>query len=179
MLYLYNLPEDSIAHYVGETATFIKTQREIFAEKAEPLSEELQEIFRPFFTDAILKNTFFYHKKDGPITAPPFLEEMRSRGVPFPLERLQAITFIDVVVYLEPPVARVRFHEYVHAVQYQKMGFRQFANKYLRGLLSKGSYEKIPLEVNARILDEAFSKNPTHPFSVEQEVQRWMNDNRF
>lgn len=179
MLYLYNLPEDAVAHYVGETAAYIKEQREVFAPQAHPLDEELMEIFKPFFSEVILKNTLFYLKQDGPLEAPPFLEEMRAKGVPFPLERLQAITFIDVVVFYTPLVARVKFHEFVHAVQYQKMGYKQFANKYVRGLLSKGSYEKIPLEVNARILDESFSKNPTQSFSVEQEVQRWINDNRF
>ena len=179
MLYLYNLPEDAIAHYVGETSVFIKEQREIFYPQAQPLDDELQEMFRPFFSDAILKSTLFYLKQDGPIQAPPFLEEMRAKGVPFPLERLQAITFIDVVVFYTPLSARVKFHEFVHAVQYQKLGYKQFTNKYVRGLLSKGTYEKIPLEYNAKVLDEAYSKSPTQPFSVEQEVQRWLNENRF
>ena len=179
MLFTSSFSENEIVHYVNETAAYIKAQREQFAPKAQPLAFAEQGAFRPFFTEAILNTTLFYLKTDGPVQTPDFISELNDRGVPFTLERLKAITFMDVVVAYEQVPAQVRFHELVHAVQYQKMGLKQFANKYLRGLLVKGTYERIPLEANARQLDEAFSKNPSQAFSVDQEVQRWINENKF
>src|SRR5436853_935557 len=51
--------------------------------------------------------------------------------------------------------------ELVHVVQYEKLGLKEFAAKYVTGFLSGGSYEAIPLEMNA------------------DEVQRWIDTGRF
>ena len=179
MLFTSSFSDNEIVDYINETAAYIKAQREQFAPLAQPLTPEERAAFKPFFTEAILNTTLFYLKTDGPVESPAFISELNDRGVPFTLERLKAITFMDVVVAYEKVPAQVQFHELVHAVQYQKLGLKQFANKYLRGLLVKGTYERIPLEANARLLDEAFFKNPSQVFSVEQDVQRWINENKF
>jgi len=41
------------------------------------------------------------------------------------------------------------FHELVHVEQHRQLGIPRFADLYVRGFLSGGSYEAIPLEVNA------------------------------
>ncbi len=179
MMFTNTFSESDIVEAVNQTAAFIKAQREVFLERARPLAEVEQESFKPFFSEAILKTTRFVRKTDGPIETPDFLKAITERGVVYSLDRLEAITFMDVVLSYHELEPNVQFHELVHAVQYQKMGLKQFANKYVRGLLSRGSYEKIPLEVNARLLEDAYFKNPTQPFSVEQEVQRWINENKF
>ncbi len=179
MLFTNSFPENETTRLVGEMASFIKTQREVFAPQAAPLSPKEQEIFKPFFTEAILNTTLFLRKTDGPIESPDFVKELNDRGILFSLDRMEAVTFVDVVVSYNGLESKVRFHELVHAVQYQKMGLKQFANKYLRGLLLRGSYEKIPLENNAHLLEEAYVKDPAKPFSVEAEVQRWINENKF
>jgi hypothetical protein len=179
MLFTTSFPEDEVVRCVGEMTAFIKTQREAFASMASPLSAHELSIFKPFFSEAILKTTLFYHKKDGPIETPDFLKGLDERGFAFSLDRLEAVTFMDVVVSYDGLGPNVQFHELVHAVQYQKLGLKQFANKYLRGFLSRGSYEKIPLETNARLLTDNFIHNPDEPFSVEQDVQRWVNENRY
>jgi hypothetical protein len=53
-----------------------------------------------------------------------------------------------------------------HVVQYEKLGLEQFAAKYVKGFLSGGSYEAIPLEVNAYGLDARFAAAPAKGFSV-------------
>src|SRR5258708_5997026 len=179
MMFTSSFSENETTQYVNLMASFIKAQREIYAPSAEPLSPSQQEFFKPFFEEGVLKTTLFFHKQDGPIETPDFVKEINEKGVPFSIDRLKAITFIDVVVTFEELQPRVQFHELVHAVQYRKLGFKQFANKYFRGLLRMGKYEKIPLEANAHALDEAYSKNPASPFSVEAEVQKWINENRF
>jgi hypothetical protein len=179
MMFTSSFTEPEIANYVALTASFIKEQRETYTKLATPLSPAEQETFKPFFSESILKTTRFFHKTDGPLVSPDFFRELNEKGVPFSVDRLKAITFIDTVVTLEELNPRIQFHELVHAVQYQKLGYKQFANKYLRGLLARGSYEKIPLEANARLLDEAFAQDPAQAFSVEADIQKWINENRF
>ncbi|HUO57118.1 MAG TPA: hypothetical protein VMV05_02980 [bacterium] len=179
MLFTPSFSENEIIHFAGLMAAFLKAQREKFSQTAEPLPLAKREVLRPFFSDAILNTTLFCRTQDEPVESPDFLATLHERGVEFSLDPLHAVTFIDVIVSYKPLEPRVEFHELVHAVQYQKLGHKQFAYKYMKGLLNRGSYEKIPLEVNARTMDEAFTKNPSQPFSVEQEVQRWINENKF
>ena len=42
-----------------------------------------------------------------------------------------------------------------------------------------GSYEAIPLELNAYTLEGRFEQNPAKLFSVADEVRRWVVANRF
>lgn len=179
MLFTNSFPENEIVRIVGEMAAFIKAQREAYASQAAPLSSHEQEVFKPFFSEAILKNTLFFNKAPGPLEPPDFLKELNERGVQFFLDRMEAVTLVDVVVSHRGLEPNIQFHELVHAVQYQKLGLKQFANKYVRGLLSRGSYEKIPLEANAHQLEDRFVKNPAEAFSVEAEIQRWINENKF
>ena len=67
------------------------------------------------------------------------------------------------------------FFQLVHVVQYEKLGLPEFAAKYARGFLSGGSYEAIPLEMNAYELDARFAGAPTRAFSVADEDQRWID----
>ncbi len=171
--------EEEIVDYSALIAVFIRGQRDAYLERAELLPQIQIEKFSSFFNIGLLKNTFFFHKNDGPIEDPVFLKELNDRGIYFSLDHLRAITFMDVVVSYEELKPQIQFHELVHAVQYQKLGLKQFANKYFRGFLATGAYESIPLEKNAYALDKAYSQNPEMPFSVEQEVQNWINGNKF
>lgn len=83
---------------------------------------------------------------------------------------MAAVTLVDTVISREPFTDRLLFHELVHVVQYAKLGLQEFAAKYVRGFLSGGSYEAIPLEMNAYQLDARFAAGPMKPFSVEAEV---------
>ncbi len=171
--------KEEIADYSALIATFIRSQRDTFLGRASLLPQFQIEKFSPFFNEGLLKNTFFFVKKDGPIKDPVFLKELNNRGVFFSLDHLRAITFMDVVVSCEELTPQIQFHELVHVVQYQKLGLKQFAYKYLQGFLATGAYESIPLEKNAYALDKAYFQNPEKPFSVELEVQNWINGNKF
>src|SRR5689334_14573026 len=138
MLFKTPFSETDIVQYVNQTAAFIKTQKDLFFSQAQPLSEVEQETFKPFFSEPILKTTRFYRKADGPIETPDFIRELQDRGVVFSFDQLLAVTFVDAVVAIGELDAQVQFHELVHAVQYQKLGLKQFANKYVRGLLTRG-----------------------------------------
>jgi hypothetical protein len=49
----------------------------------------------------------------------------------------------------------------------------------VRGFLSGGSYEAIPLERNAYALEARFAAAPAKPFSVAHEVKQWIDRGRF
>jgi hypothetical protein len=117
------------------------------------------------------------------VSNPPFYGELTRMGFEagslpnFAL--MAAITFVDTVVSHEEFTDRLLFHELVHVVQYQKKGLIEFAAKYVRGFLGGGSYEAIPLEVNAYELEARFAAEPMKPFAVADDVQAWIDAGRF
>lgn len=90
-----------------------------------------------------------------------------------------AITFCDVVVFHEPFTDGLLFHELVHVEQYHQLGIPQFSELYVQGFLNGGSYEAIPLEINAYALERRFESDSHRAFSVEDEVRRWAADGRL
>src|SRR6202020_2418373 len=86
---------------------------------------------------------------------------------------MAAITFSDVVVSHEEFSNGLLFHELVHVEQYRQLGIPRFSEFYVRGFLNGGSYEAIPLEVNAYNLEDRFRRDPRRMFSVEDEGGRW------
>jgi hypothetical protein len=50
-----------------------------------------------------------------------------------------------------------------------------FAARYVTGFLRGGSYEQIPLEINAYQLDAEYTRNPKRQFAVDERVQAWMD----
>jgi hypothetical protein len=174
-----NFSEAEVIHYVDLAASFIQNQRDVYYESASYLSVTEIKQFEPFFSQSLLKGTRFFQKRDGIIKIPDFVIDLRNRGLDFPWDGMWATTFIDVVVAYRELDMQTKFHELVHSVQYEKLGLKQFAAKYMRSLLTTGSYGLIPLEINAYALDKTYSSNTDKPFSVEAVVQRLINEGGF
>jgi hypothetical protein len=87
---------------------------------------------------------------------------------------MAAITFIDVVVSHHEFTDALLFHELVHVVQYAQLGVKDFAARFMNGFIQSGSYEDIPLEKQAHALESRFSQGSDNPFSVDDEVRRWL-----
>ena len=85
------------------------------------------------------------------------------------------IALLDVIVSNGPICTATLFHELVHVVQYRKLGLSEFAAKYVTGFLRGGSYEQIPLEINAYQLDTEYTRNPKRHFAVDDRVQAWID----
>jgi hypothetical protein len=73
--------------------------------------------------------------------------------------KMAAITFNEVVVSHQPMSGGALFHELVHVEQYRQLGTQRFAELYVRGFLSAGSYEAIPLELHAYHYKAVFNSN--------------------
>jgi hypothetical protein len=52
-------------------------------------------------------------------------------------------------------------------------------SSHVRGFLNGGSYDAIPLEVNAYTLGGRFESDPQRLFSVDDEVRRWAAEGRL
>jgi hypothetical protein len=67
----------------------------------------------------------------------------------------------------------------VHVVQYKYLGLQGFSDRYVRGFLTGGSYEEIPLVKQAYELEGRFAADPAATFSVEQDVKERIRLKRF
>jgi hypothetical protein len=168
---------------IQRVAKYIEKQRQTYRGRAVPLDGHQRLAMQPFFPASALDSTRVLVLAGQRVSNPPFYPELQRMGFePGALpdfSLMAAITFVDMVVSHEPFTERLLFHELVHVVQYEKLGLLEFAAKYVRGFLNGGSYEAIPLEVNAYELDERFAGARAKPGSVEAEVQRWIDESRF
>ncbi len=175
--------EAQLAWVIQHVAEYIEQQRQTYRGRAVHLSANQVAAMRPFFPAATLDSACVVVLTHERVGDPPFygqLVQMGFESAALPdFSHMAAITFVDTVVSHEPFTGRLLFHELVHVVQYEKLGLEGFANKYVRGFLSGGSYDGIPLEMNAYELDGRFAAEPTMAFSVADEVQSWIRVDRF
>lgn len=164
---------------IQQVAGYIEHERGTYRPGAIPLSMNQKNAIRPFFPQPALDSTRLLVLTGKRVNNPPFYGELVKMGFEVgslpDFSLMAAVTFVDTVVSHESFTDRLLFHELVHVVQYGKLGVAEFAAKYVRGFLSGGSYEAIPLELNAYELDARFAAAPMKAFSVAGEVQWWVD----
>jgi len=160
-------------------ARYIQSQREKFYPQAIPLTEAHEAAMSGFFLPEVLGAARVLVLDGVRLKNPPFSRLVRGMGFSGlrDMTQIAAITFHDVIVSHEPVTSGLLFHELVHVEQYRQLGIRCFSELYVRGFLSGGCYEAIPLEVNAHTLERQFLQNQR--FSVADEVARWVAEDRF
>jgi len=180
---LPELNDAQIAWVVQQVAAYIERQRDIYVRRAAPFASSQKGALQPFFPGSALDSARAVVLSGYRVSNPPFygdLIRMGFAGNSLPdFAHMAAITFVDTIVLHESSTNELLFHELVHVVQYEKLGLADFAGKYVRGFLSGGSYEAIPLEMNAYQLAARFAAAPMNTFSVEVEVQAWIDGGRF
>lgn len=172
------LSESQIVQVTKLVAEYIAEQRSTFQSKAEPIASDHTIALQPFFPSDVLSQTLVVR---GRASEPAFYSQLRLLGIRNPpaFSEMAGITFQDVIVHVDPLSRTLLFHELVHAVQYKHLGLSGFADKYVRGFLSGGSYEEIPLEKHAYELEGKFAKSPDEVFSVEEDVLNRIRLNRL
>ena len=176
-----NLTPEQIAQVSGLVAQYITAQRERFRPQAVPLTAAQRTMMAGFYAaehlDAVRILVLDGERVENPQFYPMLLG-MGFTNLP-DFSQMAAITFSDAVVSHEPFTPRLLFHELVHVEQYRQLGIQRFAELYVRGFLSGGGYDGIPLEVNAYTLDERFDRQPDQRFTVADEVAKWTREGRF
>jgi hypothetical protein len=159
-------------------AEYIASQRSHFAESALPIAPDFVKAVKSFFPEDVLKSVRVVR---GRAAEPAFYPQLRAVGISNapPFSDMAGITFKDVIVHIEPLTKPLLFHELVHALQYKHLGLKGFAEHYVRGFLSGGSYEEIPLEKQAYALEDKFTHRSASPFSVEDDVLERIRKNQF
>lgn len=173
-----NVSEGQIGQLTSLISGYIAEQRKAFAPKARPIEAEERRPLQPFFPTEVLDGARLVR---GRAPEPKFYALLRMMGVRNapPFSDMAGITFQDVVVHVEPLSQTLLFHELVHVVQYKHLGLQGFAEAYVRGFLTGGSYEEIPLEKQAYELEARFARYPEATFSVEEDVQLRIQSKRF
>jgi len=176
---LPNLSPGQVEMIVGWVADYIEVKRQTYSANASPLDNNQKAIMAPFFLEPVLNSTRVVVLTGERVSNPPFYSALVEMGIEESLlpdfSEMDAITFVDTIVFHQAIANRTLFHELVHRVQYEKLRLAQFAANYFNGFLAGGSYEAIPLEQNAYELDERFAEEPETMFSVEEEVQDWID----
>jgi hypothetical protein len=173
------LTDAQIAWVIQQVAAYIERQRRTYRGRAVELDRDQMSAMQRFFPTSALDSTRHVVLVGERVGNPAFYGELIRMGFEADslpdFELMAAITFVDTVVSHGPLTERALFHELVHVVQYEKLGFAEFAAKYVRGFLTGGSYEAIPLEMNACGLERRFAAAPAQAFSVASEVQAWID----
>jgi hypothetical protein len=176
-----NLTREQITLVTGLVAQYINDQRSKYQPQARPLQANQREAMHGFFADELLDSVKTVVLTSERIENPSFYSMAKAMGFSdlpsFSL--MAAITYSDVVVSHEPFDNDLLFHELVHVEQYHQLGIPRFAELYVRGFLNGGSYDAIPLEVNAYALDAQFANQPHEPFYVREVVNEWIREKRF
>jgi hypothetical protein len=175
------LTPEQITQFSGLVSQYITTQRERYALRAIRLSAHQRTAMNGFFSPQLLDSTRLLVLQRERVANPdfyPMLRDMGFKNLP-DQSSMAAITFCDVVVSHEPFTDGLLFHELVHVEQYHQLGIPRFSELYVRGFLNGGSYERIPLEVNAYTLDGRFQRSPQREFSVQAEVEKWLAEGRL
>ncbi len=171
---------ESVMRLVAE---YISLQHQTYRRRAILLGRDQKEALAPFFSAPTLDSARVLVLSNERVCNPPFYGALLNLGFDPAIlpdfTHMAAITFVDTVVSHAAFKDRLLFHELVHVVQYQKLGLEGFAVRYVSGFLGGGSYEAIPLEMNAYQLEARFAAAPTSPFSVEAEVRGWIDADKF
>src|ERR1700729_3841347 len=176
------LTADQITQVSGLLAQFIRNHREKYVARATtPISAQQKTVMSGFFTPAVLESTRLLVLQGERFPNPefyPLLQGLVFKNLP-DQSGMAAITLCDVVISHETFSNSLLFHELVHAEQYRQLGIPRFSELYVRGFLQGGSYEAIPLEVNAYTLGGRFESDSRRVFSVADEVRRWAAEGRL
>jgi hypothetical protein len=172
---------EQIAQVSGLVFQYISAQRQKYGSRTVPLSAQKKAAMAGFFSPQLLDSTRLLVLQGERVSNPEFYAMLKGLEFANPPDQSGrgAITFSDVVVSHEPFSNGLLFHELVHAEQYRQLGIPGFSELYVRGFLTGGSYEAIPLEVNAYTLGGRFESDPRRMFSVEDEVKRWAEEGRL
>lgn len=174
----FSVPEAQIKQLAGWVAAYIAEQRDAFLSKGHAITEEHRKILELFFPASALCEVRIAR---GRAAEPSFYVQLRALGIRNapPFSDMAGITFQDVVVHVEPLTLPLLFHEMVHAVQYKHLGLQGFAEAYVRGFLTGGSYEEIPLEKQAYELESRFCADAAAIFSVDEDVKDRIGSKRL
>ncbi len=158
--------------------SWLRSRRNAYRPRAEPLREHERAALAPFFAPATLDAARVARVEQfDRWPAERLLGRLGLRGL-LGSQTIAGIALIDTVVIVTPTMAQRRlaplsllFHELVHIEQFRALGVRGFVREYIGGWLDAGrSYIDIPLEDQAYRLTDRYEADPSSAFSVADAI---------
>lgn len=175
------LSTEQIGQAVNQLGAYLRAERERHFLASRPLSNEEKARMWPYFSAPLLDRVRIVELQGARVTAPEFLAQARALGFEnLPeLSHADSLTFLDVVVFNEGLTERALFHGLVHVVQKDVLGLERYAELWIQGFLKTRAHFTVPLEVHAYSLASKFLRVAPERFSVEEQVVRWVADDRY
>jgi hypothetical protein len=171
---------EQITEAVEGLSSYLRAQRAHYLPAAGPLSNHYRASMWPYFSLALLDQIRIVELQGARITAPDFFVKARALGFDPPeVSHMDSLTFLDVVAFNERATERSLFHALVHTIQIQVLGLERYADLWVRSFIKTRAHFTVPLEVHAFSLASKFLRPAPERFSVEDQVRRWVADNRY
>jgi hypothetical protein len=171
---------DQIQQGIEWVSHYLQEQRDQYAPVASPLPPSQKASMWPYFSVALLDRISFIELQGARVQIPKFFTDVRALGFEPPqISHMDSLTFLDVIVFNQYVSERALFHALVHAVQIQILGLQRYAELWVRSFAKTRTHFTVPLEVQAFSLASKFSRAAAERFSVEEEVLRWLSEERY
>jgi len=172
---LKNLPPAMVSQLASMVESYISDGRSKYAPQAVALTDAQRAAMSAFFSSGVLDSARLCVLRGTRVQNPSMYAMAKMMGVSnLPdFAGMIAITFVDVIVSHQEFSDALLFHELVHVAQYAQMDLKEFASRFVHGFIQGGSYQEVPLEKMAHVLESRFSQNSTQVFSVDDEVRQW------
>lgn len=179
---LYSWRSDrEVQDAIAKVALYLRVQRDTYYPTGQPLSTELKDHFSGFYSPALLNRVRIAELQDRRVANPWFYDDAKSQGIAnLPdMAHRAVVTFLDVVVFNEKMTHRHLFHGLVHTAQVKLLGPERYAELFVTGFLQARSFFLVPMKAHAFALDTRYTEDPGARFSVEEEVLRWITQDRY
>jgi len=178
----YYWRQEQVFHSAVEKfALYLQLEREHYFPAGVPVPDEHRTAMAGFYSKELLESVRIVLPTGQRVSNPWFYSEAKAVGLTnLPdIAHKANVTFLDVIVFNEQVTRRDLFHGLVHAAQVRILGAERFAELFVRGFLQARSYFLVPLKAHAFALDARFASAAEAHFSVEDEVRRWAEDERY
>jgi hypothetical protein len=175
------LNDQQILQAIEYVSSYLRDQRGQYLPSATPLSEQHQAVMRPYFSAKLLDHVKVVELHGARVPNPPFYAEAKALGfVNLPdVTHMNSLTFLDVLVFNEEITQRSLFHALVHAVQFQVLGLERYTELFVHSFVNTRFHFRVPIEAHAFFLESKFARRAAARFSVEDQVQLWVKQNRY
>jgi hypothetical protein len=169
-----------IAQAVEWLSTYLRQEREHYFPASGPINAQQKALMCPYFSPALLDQVRVIELRGARVAVPEFFAQARALGFEPPeITHMDSFTFLDVIAFNQELSERALFHALVHTVQIQALGLRRYAELWVQSFVKSRAHFRVPLEVHAFSLASKFLLSRAESFSVEAQIFRWIDENRY
>jgi len=171
---------EQIQQGIEWVSQYLQQQRQHYAPVSSPMAPSQKASMWPYFPPALLEQVRIIELHGARVLVPKFFTDVRTLGFEPPqISHMDSLTFLDVIVFNQQLSERALFHALVHAVQIQILGVQRYAELWVRSFAKTRTHFTVPLEVQAFSLASKFNRGAAERFSVEDQVLRWVAEDRY